>query len=636
MDKNEESVSKLIAEGEKWMERKLYDRAMIEFNKALQIDMEKASAELQDLYQRCLSSGDYAGVIAVGSNLLQKIPNNIEIANIIGNAYRKTENFHQAEKLYEYCLNIDPEAKEANYNLAATLARADLYDNSVSSAISEFESMTTFKLPDNEEGENQLLEIQKEMFQEQELLEIQKEIDQEQQPEKSEEGGDGSKEGDAAKLLEALRDSSEGDGSKEGEQKDQDNEEGEESGDNEEEKKEPEEPEIVPEMVFNKLRKERTPEGKKLLLSLGFYCLQHGPHQIAWRIFTRLSGQDPENEDLKCFLTLSYVLRNEEELAIEELIVLLGKNPYHRYANVNLGYIYKLQNNLLLARKYFIITHELVTKSQGYYDMQEFRALGDSYYNEAAYKKALEVYEVILSEVETVDLMVKVGKSYLEMKEYNDALISFKQILKLDPKNKESRNALRQMNAKFISESAVLKADNKFARASELLEMSMEIEAKLETLQELISLYELLKDKEKLKVAKEKLRIMEAEHKKQELDQHRLQKLKKAKNYEEHHLFHKAIRTYEEALRLQADKRVFQRLVTLYKRTKQLGMVEELTQRFNKMVEHERRMIQYEREAERRRKAMEEDGEEEEENTQSDSAGENADSGKNEGKEKNE
>ena len=79
---------------------------------------------------------------------------------MLGNAYRKQGQIRSAIKLYKHCLKVDRKAKMPAYNIAAAMARVDLYDSSAISAISEFESMKTFKLPDNEKGVQELMDIQ--------------------------------------------------------------------------------------------------------------------------------------------------------------------------------------------------------------------------------------------------------------------------------------------------------------------------------------------------------------------------------------------------------------------------------------------------------------------------------------------
>jgi len=456
--------------------------------------------------------------------------------------------------------------------MVTTLAHVEWYDNDAIRAIAEFESLDDFKWPDNKEGETLLGEIQAK-------------IDQERQ---AAEDSESSSEGDSAwqdKLEKAANSLGE-------------------------KNKKNKISQIIPQDVFQYLRKEigiDSEEGIVLFKSLGIYCLEHGFSEIAWRTLTRLRSVKPEDETLECPLALSYALREQEELAINELVSLLGKNYYNRYANVNLGYIYKRKKNLLLARKYFFSTKQLLDKSQGYYDMEKFRALGDHYYDEESYKRSLKIYQVLLEEKESIELLDRTGHIYVKLEKYDDALMTFEHIQKLDPDNKQAQASLRQLNQLFLDHAENLMEENKWAKAAKFFEKSLEIERSVEVMKRLLSAYELLKNTKKIKKVLEQLRNFEEEQRVKELEDHRVKKVEEAKNFESHHLPYKAIRSYEEALRLQLNKEVFISLANLYKKTKQDDMIEDLTNRYNRRIEHEQRMEQYQKDTERRKRAEMED-----------------------------
>ena len=140
----------------------------MEFNKALSLDKEFASELIVDLYMEMQGSNPDA-MIALGINILQHNPDNIEMANMLGNTYRKKGDFNAAKSMYQRCLKRDPYFKNASYNLAATLARAEVYDGTAVSAIAEFEGLNHYQLPDNSEGEEKLYAIQGEVIRNEEI-----------------------------------------------------------------------------------------------------------------------------------------------------------------------------------------------------------------------------------------------------------------------------------------------------------------------------------------------------------------------------------------------------------------------------------------------------------------------------------
>ncbi|MBF0287163.1 MAG: tetratricopeptide repeat protein [SAR324 cluster bacterium] len=596
MESNEELIDKYLADAEKLMSSKLYERSMIEFSKALELNEVAVGRTLEGIYQRCMAEGNYAGLIAVGSNLLLKKPSNTEMAILLGNAYRRIEDFTQAEKLYEHCIQYDPDHQIAAYSIAATMARSDLYDNSIISAISEFESMTEYKLPDNEHGEQRLEDIQREI------------LSQKKTPPNSEKGNadsesSGQEKSEKSEIAEQkkLTDWAE-------------NIESELQGDQQEEEKQEEKPkavEINPIEIFQYIRskiKVESAEGFTLTRSLGFYCLRHDMPDLAWRAFTRVSFVEPEIEDLHAFVAIASALRKKGRVDEDKLISFLGKYPHNRYVNVNLGFMYQQQGNALLARKYFIQTKMLLDKSEGYYDMSEFRALGDKYYQDESYTSALKVYRVILEEKETIKLLSRIGDIYIKLEQYKEALECFHRIRELSPDNTYVKEMFQELNQKFLQQAEILINDRKFSGAKDFLELSGQIKRTTSVVERLIDIYNMLQDEPKIKLLREELAFIKAEEAKQEKEKHRQERIAEARKLSRRQP-HKAIEFYEDALRLKPDREVFLKLAALYQKTRQLGMVEDLTQRFNKMVELEQKRAQYEEDLKRSKRAAEEDEE---------------------------
>ena len=165
---DKQEIWDLFDAGKNLMESHFYDRASVEFNKALSLDKEFASELIVDLYMEMQGSNPDA-MIALGINILQHNPDNIEMANMLGNTYRKKGDYNAAKSMYQRCLKRDPYFKNASYNLAATLARAEVYDGTAVSAIAEFESLNHYQLPDNSDGEEKLYAIQGEVIRNEEI-----------------------------------------------------------------------------------------------------------------------------------------------------------------------------------------------------------------------------------------------------------------------------------------------------------------------------------------------------------------------------------------------------------------------------------------------------------------------------------
>ncbi|MGK5094498.1 hypothetical protein WDW89_21100 [Deltaproteobacteria bacterium TL4] len=563
MTKEEKLVNTYLEEGKKLMDSKLYDRAMVEFNKALEVDRTVAHKELGTIYQDCMIQGNFEGVISVGSNILIDYPEEIDLANLVGNAYRKINNLDQARKLYEHSLQIDPKAKLPSYNLAATLAHVDLYDNDVVRAISEFEGMRFFVLPDNEAGENELLEIEKD---------IQEELTQKKQEEPEPEKPTAD--------------------AKKGKKEDQ------------------EEAVINPQHIYPYIRNKvglHTPRGEQLLVALGVYCLKNKASHISQKIFSSLLTSNTQNELLKMLFILSKVSPKEVKTAINELKSLLSNNPYNRYVCVNLGILYQMAKNPILSRKYFLLAKQLLDRSQGYYDMATLRNLGEKFFIEENYKKALPIYEVFRIEQESLGLLDRIVQSQLHLENFDEALATLRRIQELEPENTKAKETLAEIHKQCLTQAKYMKVDRKYSKAIEFLERSLKIERSNEVLEQLVDLYLKSGDKKKVEELKEEMQALAEEKKQKELEKEYLEKCQEGELLEAKKDNYKAITAFESALRLKPDKEIMLKLVNLFKKTRQTSMIGDLTKRYNNMIDYQQRMEQYKKDAERRKKAETED-----------------------------
>mgnify|MGYP001325136546 CR=1 FL=1 len=84
---DKQEIWDLFDAGKSLMESQFYDRASVEFNKALTLDKDFASELIVDLYMEMQGSNPDA-MIALGINILQHNPDNTEMANMLGNTYR--------------------------------------------------------------------------------------------------------------------------------------------------------------------------------------------------------------------------------------------------------------------------------------------------------------------------------------------------------------------------------------------------------------------------------------------------------------------------------------------------------------------------------------------------------------------
>ena len=92
-DPNKE-IKSILNHGKSLLEKNFYDWTAVEFNKALEIDHDFASETITKLFQEMQGGGNPDGIISLGMNVLKIDPKNIELANLLGNTYRKKHNWN--------------------------------------------------------------------------------------------------------------------------------------------------------------------------------------------------------------------------------------------------------------------------------------------------------------------------------------------------------------------------------------------------------------------------------------------------------------------------------------------------------------------------------------------------------------
>ena len=156
----EKQIYEILERGKNLLEKNFFDWAAVEFNKAMGINPELAIETVTKLFQEMQGGGNPDAIISLGINILQTDPENIELANLIGNAYRKKHDWIRSANMYQHCLRHDANNKFAVYNLAAAMAKVEVQDGMAISAINEFEKMSDFVLPDIKEEIESLIEMQ--------------------------------------------------------------------------------------------------------------------------------------------------------------------------------------------------------------------------------------------------------------------------------------------------------------------------------------------------------------------------------------------------------------------------------------------------------------------------------------------
>ena len=543
-------VNAILARGKSLLEKNFYEWATVEFNKALALNPKLAAETVTKLFQEMQGSGNPDGTISLGTIALKMDPKNVDLANQLGNTYRKKQDWNHAKNMYLHCLKYHPDYKNAVYNLAATTAKVEVADGMAISAIDEFENMKDFVLPDIEEGMGILVEMQTNFAVDT------VEVNQEQSPDENNE----------TKVM-PEKEAKEDNNIKIKTDTDTDDKDDLDSIDAVQTFK----------YITSNLEAESLQE-KEAIFTLGIYCLKNNETKIAQYSLKRLLMRDKENVDLRCFLVLAISIDGKINEAIESFQSILGRNPNHRYTNVNMGILLRRKGKIQQSRVSFFTTYSLLERSQGDYDIKACLENADKLFNNNQKKKALEIYEPLISEITSEVLLHRIAKLYLDKKLLDGALEVYKRILRKNRQNKEAREGIKSIHTAYLIESENFLKKNDKINAAVKIEKALKIAASINLIQKAISINLLLKNENRVVELEEMLKDI----KRKEIQSKVQEKINKAEEAEKRNDYKGAIRYFQEAIKIEPQNSTLKKLIDLCVRINRPDLTEKITDWFNK------------------------------------------------------
>ncbi len=574
-DKIRAKIDEHLGEGMKLMSEKFYNGAMIEFDKAMELDPEIVYPKLVEELSNAAASGDLQSALSIGLNLIKEKNEDFELANKLGNYARELGDYKQAEGLYKTALKVKRGYQKAFYNLAASQARVNIYDDAVPSAISKFEKAENYVLPEYL-GEEKLIDTLTEKVGKEKKESVKEKL-QELTVERDrmvEEGSSVEAKGIDLEIKKLKENADK----------------------------------VLPEDIlgeFDKMAGEDSENADDHLYNKVLFAVKNKMTTVALETIGKLSVKDYETLGLLHAIALEQKGKREE--AISRMIKLLGKNEFNRYNNVNLGLMYRRLNKTFLATKYLIKTAALLDKSNGIYSMKELVKEADECYETGNLKKALNYYTIAVTEIPTPRIWDQIGTIYIERKKYDEAVEAFRRLKELDPNSEIGDSKLMEIHNYYVEKADVLMDERKFKPAADYLHKALGVLRLPDTLKKAASVYKQLNVPEKEKeLLKEYQALLDAEKEKEQEEKRQTlilqgkQELAK-KNYL------KAIEIYESILRMKVDRKIFLQLAALYKGLKKMDNLNDLERRWEKMVAHEEKMKQFEKDEARKEQAEQDD-----------------------------
>jgi tetratricopeptide (TPR) repeat protein len=554
-DPNKE-LNSILERGKSLLEKNFYDWAAVEFNKALELDPKLAAETVTKLFQEMQGGGNPDGIISLGVNVLKMDPKNVELANLLGNTYRKKHDWNHAKNMYKLCLKHDPNFKNASYNLAAANAKIEIADGNAVSAIAELEKLTDFVLPDIQEELGYLVEIQQHFT---------PETDQESEQQTED-------------VTEVKADSNES-----ADKKDKEDTNNVEATDKkaDEEGIEAEGNSIDSEQTFNYIisnLEAESEEESKACFTLGIHCLQTMEGIIAKNVFKRLLMREKENVDLRCFLILAISLEDNIENAIKTFQSILARNPNHRYSNVNLGLLYKRKGMIQQSRVSFFTTFKLLERSQGNYHIDACLKDADKLFEENRTKKALEIYEPLVPEITSQELLIRIAKLNIDNKSWDEAFEIYRRILRINRQNKEAREGIKTVHTAYLTASENYLKKNDPKSAAVVIDKALSIAVSKKLLHKAINLNHLLENENRAFELEQMLKS----YQNKEIQAEVQGKISQAEEAEKNGKYKSAVRYYEEAIKLDPQNSTLKKLVDLCVRIKRPDLAEKVSDWFVK------------------------------------------------------
>jgi len=567
----QQKASEIIQNGLQLVRKKLFKQATLQFNNAFKINADITGVTLDKHYKRFKHGGNHEATLAIGLILLKIRRDDYKLANVLGNCSRRQGEYKQANELYRHALRKKRNFHLAYYNLAASMGKVDRFDSEVKTAVERFTPAQRFILPDyqispefvvkiinkltkikqiaKEKRIRKLIEERLEREAKNELLQVHRlthllEEEEHTPPTPSYE--------DVSKYLRLMI--KQGDG-KQGE--------------------------------------EDLLQQQKYIYNFTLYALDNEDGKTALEQLDQLQEKGAKFDFLEMMRALANVMIKQVNEGTKLLISLLGTSQSNRFYNVNLGLVYRRLGNHLLSFKYLAIGSVLLEKSQGLYKLSDLVIAADEHFDAARHQKALQLYKVVVSEDENANACEKIGRIYIQLEKLEDATKAFRALQKIEGKAKLAIDYLYQIHDYYFSEAEDLFRDRKYKAAVLRFEKAMAVLRLPETLKRAAAVYTVLRDKKRSVELLEECEEIKERLREEEQERLRQNYVLQGKKFRKLNRLQKAVEYFELAFRLKLDKDVFMYLAYLYKSMNKADDLQDLLNRWNKMVELEDRLKQY-------------------------------------------
>ena len=551
-----DEVLQTLEKGLQMMEGQLYERALLEFSRAVAQEPDFSVKLLQKLFIELDDTQHSEAFVTVGTNLFNQNPENLELANLLGNAYRRQGDLTQARTIYRKILNQNPQHSWAALNLAATQAGTELYDSQIPPVLESMQTDHAYCLPQDEDGFNRLLKAYYQVYPMPEMesaLGLQGET-LDSLPEDPEITGpapiddvfdflkDTEKHASASPQPEAPAT----------------------SNDDWEDLAEQDTTGInlpAPDSLLEALsRLHSTGDvSSTLWTSLGWYALEQDCGEVARTAFGHLGGTLSSDFTVRLWSALAEDACGKSEDALSALQQLARQHPSHRLLLHNLGLLCHRQQKFQAGNQFLLRTHRLLQASSGHYNPQVCLDEAEELLTQGRYKDALQIYEPLLAEIQEPTTQLQIAKAYKAQGLLNQAYPLLLTALRNQRQSREIRAMLRDIWEEFRKQAEIALKRGDQQKAVELLETCIEITPTQPLVRKAIELQIQLNNRKRAQVLRKRLKDLI------EIDRNRKieQWVREAEEALTENDFFKAYRCYTEALCIDPRHEIHQKIQQL-------------------------------------------------------------------------
>ncbi|MCZ6558218.1 MAG: hypothetical protein O7A69_10645 [SAR324 cluster bacterium] len=422
----------------KYFDGGLNNRALKDLGDALTLNP-GYGPEAMELMQTFSSQGNEEMALSVGYALLKLDPKNFELMNQLGNSLRNSNSFSKAKKLYTYALKINSNYTEAKYNLAASTFRITTNDAALISQTRKVEVLQEFRryvfqgnradffpVPNEELGEDTSATKKKEGEEDEEEL-----TDEARQ-----------------QLLDGFIQQLKGDVESMGENW---------------------------ESLFN--------------LALMYDLNDMGT--LAIQYYNKALEKDPENRMVTSNLAVALAV-HEDKIGEAEALLLknLTQHRFDRTTVLDLALIYRKTGKQFQTLKFFTYIGDLLAKSMGKFETDKVEAHAREMFEKRKYYDAIPVFENLANEKQEDYWYEKLTVMYLNQKNEEKYLQTFKRLLKINPEHKEAQEKLTEYAGNYDAESKEKLGKGSVRYAIELMLKAVKIEETPERWMDLAQMYQ--------------------------------------------------------------------------------------------------------------------------------------------------